>query len=296
MPTQVVSDNAKTFISAAQTLQDVLRSQEVQQYFSGMNIRWVFNLEKAPWWGGFFERLVQSVKRCLKKSVGRARLSFDELSTLLIEIETIINSRPLSYLSMEDLEEPLTPSHLLTGHRILSLPNVTAAADSTDEQFVMNSHELNTRVQHFTSVLEDYWTRWRDEYLLQLREQYSYVGSVGVNRSPVPGEVHDENHPRSFWKLGRVTDVIKGDDGQIRGAVIDVTNGKPQTLRRPITHLCPLEVMSEIKQSSTTNDQDDSTENVTVDDPVSRPVQAAAQRARQQVLEWTTDADDIDHM
>ena len=190
---------------------------------------------------------------------------------------------------------------MLTGHRILSFPaNVTAAVDSTDEQFVVNSHELNTQVQHFTSVLEDYWTRWRDEYLLKLRERYSSVDSVGVNRSPVPGEmviIHDENRPRSFWKLGRVTDVIKGDDGQIRGAIIDVvTNGKPQTLRRPITRLYPLEVMSEIKRSPTTNDHDDSTENVTVDDPVSRPVRAAAQRARQQVLEWTTDPDDIDHM
>ena len=170
VPAQVVSDNAKTFVSAAQTLQDVLRNQEVQQYFSGMNIQWIFNLEKAPWWGGFFERLVQSVKRCLKKSIGKARLSYDELSTLLIEIEAIINSRPLSYLSSEDLEEPLTPSHLFTGRRILSLPYVTPAVDSTDEQFVVNSHDLNTRVQQLASVLEDYWTRWRNEYFLQLRE------------------------------------------------------------------------------------------------------------------------------
>ena len=172
--------------------------------------------------------------------------------------------------------------------------------DSTDEQFVVNSHDLNTRVQHLTSVLEDYWTRWREEYLLQLRERYSTVDSVGVHRSPVPGEmviIHDENHPRSFWKLGRVTDMIKGDDGQIRGAVIDVvTNGKPQTLRRPITRLYPLEVMSEAEKSSTVHDQDDCTQKVTVDDPVSRPVRAAAQRARQQVLEWIADPDDTDHM
>ena len=103
------------------------------------------------------------------------------------------------------------PSHLLTGRRILSLPNVTEAVDSTDELFIVNSHDLNARVQHLTSVLEDYWIRWREEYLLQLREHYSTVDSVEVARSPVPGEViivHDENHPRSFWKLGRKTDII----------------------------------------------------------------------------------------
>ena len=96
---------------------------------------------------------------------------------------------------------------------------------------------------------------------------YSTVDSVGVARSPVPGEViivHDENHPTSFRKLGRVTDIIKRDDGQVRGAVIDVvTNGKPQTLRRPITHLHPLEVTSETKESATT--QEDHAQNVTID-------------------------------
>ena len=56
-----------------------------------MSIKWVFNLEKAPWWGGFFERMVQSVKRCLKKSIGKARLSYHELTTVLTEIEAIIN-------------------------------------------------------------------------------------------------------------------------------------------------------------------------------------------------------------
>ena len=56
VPAQVVSGNVKTFVSAAQTLQEEIRSQEVQWYFSGINIQWVFNLEKAAWLGGFFER------------------------------------------------------------------------------------------------------------------------------------------------------------------------------------------------------------------------------------------------
>ena len=45
--------------------------------------------------------------------VGRARLSYDELSTSLIEVEAILNSRPLTYISSNDLDEPLTPSHLM---------------------------------------------------------------------------------------------------------------------------------------------------------------------------------------
>ena len=66
------------------------------------------------------EHLIKSVKTCLKKCVGRASLSFDELHTTLVEIEGVLNSRPLTCLY--DLEEPLTPSHLILGRRILKLP------------------------------------------------------------------------------------------------------------------------------------------------------------------------------
>ena len=64
---------------------------------------------------GAFERLVRSMKRCLHKLVGRAQISFDKLVTTLAEIESVINSRPLTYVSAGDMEEPLTPSHLIVG-------------------------------------------------------------------------------------------------------------------------------------------------------------------------------------
>ena len=82
----------------------------IQQYLSGADIEWVFNIEKAPWWGGIFERMVRSTKRCLKKMIGRAQLSYDEILTAVTEVEAIINSRPLSYVSTDDLEEPLNSS------------------------------------------------------------------------------------------------------------------------------------------------------------------------------------------
>lgn len=60
-------------------------------------------LQRAPWWGGVFERMVRMTKRCLKKIVGRAKLTYDELIIAVIEVEAVINSRPLS---SDDLEEP----------------------------------------------------------------------------------------------------------------------------------------------------------------------------------------------
>ena len=71
-------------------------------------MQWEFILEKAPWWGGFYERMVQLVKRCLLKVVGQAKLSHDELFTVLVEVEATLNSRPISYVSSEDVDEPLT--------------------------------------------------------------------------------------------------------------------------------------------------------------------------------------------
>ena len=95
----------------------------VLEHLSGLGVEWQFNLEKASWWGGIFKQMMKSTKRCLRKMVGQAKLLLDELHTAIVEIESIINSKPLSYLTSSDLEEPLTPSHLLIGRRVLSLPN-----------------------------------------------------------------------------------------------------------------------------------------------------------------------------
>ena len=77
---------------------------------------------KGPMVGGLFERLMKSTKR-LRKALGRAKLPHDELLTSLIEIEMVLNSRPLIYISADDLDEPLTPSHLLVGRRLPSYPD-----------------------------------------------------------------------------------------------------------------------------------------------------------------------------
>ena len=69
-PHKIISDNGKTFKAAAKTIASVLNHPEVLHYFAGVGMQWSFNLEKAPWWGGVFERMIKSVKRCLRRTIG----------------------------------------------------------------------------------------------------------------------------------------------------------------------------------------------------------------------------------
>ena len=140
-----------------------------------------------------------------------------------------------TYVSSKDLDEPLTPSHLLSGRRILSLPDSTVATGyDSDEDFQVTSQDVHARMCNLNRILDQFWIRWRDEYLLQLRERYHATDNTGVAQVPIPGElvlVHDENHPHTMWRLSKVSDLIVGSDGQTRGATLEAsTNGKLSTL------------------------------------------------------------------
>ena len=167
-------------------------------------MNWRFNLPKAPWWGGVFEWMIQTIKRCLRKTIGQAKLSFNELSTTLTEVEAVLNSCPLSYVSSYDLEEPLTPSHLTVGRRLMNFPDRLL---HEPEDFETTPDVLTKRVRYLSRTLEHFWKRWRREYLTELRNSHGYHrNSAGGNLISVGDVVviHDSDQPRSFWRLGRV--------------------------------------------------------------------------------------------
>jgi truncated hemoglobin YjbI len=91
-------------------------------YMQTKRTTWRFNLERAPWWGGVFERMVRRVKRCLRKTLGNARLTLDERNTVLVEVEGTLNARPLTDEYEEFDGEILTPSHLIYGRAINIMP------------------------------------------------------------------------------------------------------------------------------------------------------------------------------
>ena len=157
---------------------------------------------------------MRSTKRCLRKALGQAKLSYDELPTALIEIEMVINSRPLTYISANDLYEPLTPSHLLVGRRLLSYPDHLTI--DHEEDSAVDANPLNTRFRHLNQLLDGFWSRWRKEYLLELREAHHHHRSSGEPQL-TEGDivvVYSDDQPRSFWKVGRIEKVLQGADGQ----------------------------------------------------------------------------------
>ena len=125
LPSQLITDNAKTFKSASKEVKNILRSSEIQREMASRGVQWKFIIEKAPWQGGFYERMIQSTKRCLKKILGRSSMDFKSLRTLLVEIETTINNRPLMcvYDDEEGVSYPLTPSQLVYGRQISLMPS-----------------------------------------------------------------------------------------------------------------------------------------------------------------------------
>ena len=125
VPALLMSDNAKTFRAASMEIRELCRSEEVLRYLADMRISWTFIVEKAPWWGGFWERLVKSIKRPLKKVIGRTSLTYDQIQSLIVEIEGLLNARPLTYIydDSESISSTLSPSHLIYGRCIVNSPN-----------------------------------------------------------------------------------------------------------------------------------------------------------------------------
>ena len=103
------SDNGRSFVAAARWLQGIMKDERMHDYLSRNHITWQFNLSRAPWWCGQFERLVGLVKQALYKSVGEANLAWSELKEVILDAKIALNNRPLSYVE-EDIKLPVLTS------------------------------------------------------------------------------------------------------------------------------------------------------------------------------------------
>ena len=112
-PSRIHSDNGQTFVAAAKCLKKVQKDERFHSFLSDQSIIWQFNLRRAPWWGGQFERLIGLMKSAFYKTVGQAQLSWEELGEVILDVEVTLNNRLLCYQE-ENVQLPtLTPNTLL---------------------------------------------------------------------------------------------------------------------------------------------------------------------------------------
>ena len=145
--------------------------------------------------GFFFDRMIKNTKRCRKKTLGKARLTYEELLTVLTEVECTHNSRPLTYLYPDNLEEPLTPSHLISGRRLLSLPDT--ARSGADNSSACETVTRRARYLQRQRLMDHLWNRWRRENIPALRESHRLKLDSGGQTVQIGDivSVHDESLP-----------------------------------------------------------------------------------------------------
>jgi hypothetical protein len=194
--------------------------------------------ERSPAWGGFYERLVGTVKRALKATLGGAALSFEEAATILAELQERLNRRPLM-ASGPGEAGPLTPAHFLYGAEPPALGPGQGEVDPDADGL-----SLQRRLAYHQRVGRDLWVRWRREYLPTLRS-WRTRGGGRVEESLRKGElvlVDDGILGRGRWPLARVEEPLTGADGRVRAVWIRL---RGRRTRRPVSRLLRLEAANE---------------------------------------------------
>ncbi|GFU58565.1 integrase catalytic domain-containing protein [Trichonephila clavipes] len=203
----VTSDNAPTFKRAELELRQmwkVLNHAGLKN--SAHSIKWNYIVERAVRWGGFYECMLRSVKVALRKTLGRSSLTTEQLLTALTEIVGMINSRPITYIGSETEEPiPLTSGHFIIGKRITSLaPTVRLHLDSN-----LSSRKCLIKAFNYREkLMRSFWSRWKNEYLLNLRSAHSSIFK-NASQLKVNDDVlkKDDQLPRYFWKLGKMLEL-----------------------------------------------------------------------------------------
>ena len=231
-PRIIHSDNGSTFKAAAKLINLINKDEKINNYLAKNSIEWKFNLSRAPWWGGQFERLVGVFKSAFHKTVGNGTLNFDELSAIVLDVETSINGRPLDYVE-DDIQLPL-----LTPNSFMFL--------QPTQPLELEPHQ---RARYLSKVKDSLWARWSKEYVRSLREKHRLLQQDKKTDSPEVGDIviiRGDEKNRNLWKLGKVVRLILGRDGEIRGAKVQTGNG---ILERTPQHLYPLELKCDFNDS-----------------------------------------------
>lgn len=242
-PRHIYSDNGTNFVGTNNILQE--QYEELKQIFNqdfmaevvGMEIEWHFNAPSWPSAGGLWEAAVKSLKRHMRIVINDHKLTYEEFSTVLTQLEAVLNSRPLCPMTEdpEDLDF-LSPSSFI---------NI-----KQDLTFIETETDMRTRWYFTQKIVEDIWKRWRTEYLSQLSIRSKWrttQENVKLNDIVL---IKDTNLPPGKWALGRVVELHPGSDGHVRVVTLKTKNG---LMKRPVVKISTLPVNNNTSQQPVDN-------------------------------------------
>lgn len=243
----IYSDNATNFILASKILK-LNKNQYLEEYqnvicdqLGHSGTEWHFIPPVSPNFGGLWEAGVKSIKFHLKRSIGEIKLTYEELTTTLIQIEACLNSRPLCPMT-EDINsvEVLTPGHFLIGAPLLAPPDKNVLNDNIN---ILSKWQLLSR------ITQNFWKKWSSEYLSRLQQRPKWTQQ---QRNIEIGDLvllKDEQLPPAKWALGRILDTHPGEDGLTRVVTLKTTKS---ILKRPVSKLSLLPININASTSSNT--------------------------------------------
>ncbi|XP_051168417.1 uncharacterized protein LOC127286146 [Leptopilina boulardi] len=234
-PCEIWSDNATTFHGADAELRWMLRDANVdwnvvEDTLANRGIKWKFIPPSAPHFGGLWEANIKTAKSHLKKTIGTRPLTYEELSTLVVEIEACMNSRPLLPITgdPEDIDA-LTPNHALLGRALYSFPEALTINENLD---------YITRWRLVKALRDTFWNRWSRDYIHTLQQRNKWaVKKQNLQTNDLVLILDSSLLKRGSWPLGRIIKVFPGSDGLVRSASIRTASG---IYTRPIAKLCLL--------------------------------------------------------
>lgn len=236
IPQRIFCDNATNFTGAHNKLKEIKQKMfsddvisKLKTFCTQSGFEFCFIPPRAPHFGGLWEAAVKSAKTLLLKNVSEAHLTFEELQTLIVEVEAVLNSRPIAPMSDDPNDgEALTPGHLLIGSALISIP---------DETFDCSKVPVLSRWQQISFLKQQFWQMWSRDYVLSLQQRSKWFKPQPNIKAGQLVIIHEDNTPPQQWPLARVTQAIAGSDGKIRVVDLKSTNG---SFRRPIHKLAPL--------------------------------------------------------
>lgn len=227
-----VSDNAQQFSLVYST---ILKQQDA-------DIKWKTTTDYAPWEGGAYEQLIRLSKQALRRTFHGKSLSDTTLCTALAEIAATLNSRPLTYVSEDSEDRPLTTNNFLkTTYRVNSWSNPTVP------QTVTAAH-LRYVWKESSELADAFWSQWKMAYLQSLREHYCRNTLGPRHTSPCEPTLNTvvlysiPHQKRAVWPMGRIIGLNESKDGQIRSANLKLSNSN--IITRPVSQLYPLEIQN----------------------------------------------------